>query len=131
MEDKIKSWLILIMMIVILILGIKIQVILIAAWSLIILIVTSINSHELFHSKYVSKVLKYRRVVKNRKFYRLGGLKKSYTYIYKIKYDFKSYCDPYVIIYFSENEYDKQWFRLENRFNNSNRIRKILKSKAD
>ena len=131
MEDKIKSWLILVMMIVILILGIKIQYVLIGAWSLIILIVAIANSYELFHSEHISKILKYKRIYKNRKFYRLGGLKKSYPYIYKVKYDFKSYDEPYVIIYFSENEYNKQWFKLENRVHNSNRIRKILKCKAD
>ena len=132
MEDKIKAWILLIGLLATGVVGIFIPLVLIICWLAMVVAYCGAVSHELFHSEYVAKWLKYRRIIKNRKFYRLGGLKKSYNYIYKVEYDFKSYPEPYVFIYFSNDKYDRVCFQLKNDYSNKSTIRKSLKgNKAD
>ena len=130
MVNKIRAWILLVVLVVVGIVGIFVPLIPIISWFAIVVAYCEVFSHELFHSEYISKWIRYRKIIKNRKFYRLGGLKKSYSYIKKVKYDFKSYYKPYVYIYFSDNKYDRQCFVLENNTSNKSRIRRELK-KAD
>ena len=128
MVNKIRAWMLLVVLVVVGIVGIFVPLIPIIGWFAMVVAYCGVFSNELFHSEHLTKWLRYRKIIKNRKFYRLGGLKKSYSYIYKLEYDFKSYPEPYVFIYFSNDKYDRICFQLKNDYTNKSTIRKSLKS---
>jgi len=131
MVERLKLWLLLFGFLILGFVSYLVPIIGMISWICVTILFMVIYKNELFHSKYISKILRYRKIKKYRKFYRLGGIKKVYPFISKVEWNFKDYEDPYVFIYYNTYNSHRTAHKLENDNSNKNTIRGILRNRAD
>lgn len=67
MKNKIRAWMLLVVLVVVGIVGIFVPLISIIGWFAMVVAYCCVFSNELFHSEHLTKWLRYRKIIKNRK----------------------------------------------------------------